>query len=147
MIDIYSTVLLILLIPVAFCYVLVRRKKSEYTMPLLQVYWAGIGSVLFYVLFINASSAAAARFFDGLYYICVDWILLSMMSFILLYTNTRLHTKIFRQWISCLCWSIILRAICSGSRPHSTGAWTTGGQCITVPFICISGAATACPSL
>ncbi len=124
MIDIYSTVLLILLIPVAFCYVLVRRKKSEYTMPLLQVYWAGIGSVLFYVLFINASSAAAARFFDGLYYICVDWILLSMMSFILLYTNTRLHTKIFRYLFRIVAAVDILSLLVNNFTGHMFGIET-----------------------
>ena len=96
MVDVYSIVLLIMVLAVAFCCILVSRKKQEYSKPLLHLLYAGMVTVLFYILFLQSSSMELGTFFTGLYYIGTDWLLLFMMRFILVYTNTNLQSVFLR---------------------------------------------------
>lgn len=102
MIDIYSVVLLVLLLAVGFCCILAGRKKNEYSATLLKLYVSGVTSVLFYVLFLQSSSETAATFFVGIYYIGIDWVLLFLMRFIMMYTNTRFRTGILKYFFLTL---------------------------------------------
>ena len=96
MTDIYSIILLIMELAVVFCCILVSKKKKEYSKPLLHLLYAGMTTVLFYLLFLQFSSKELGTLFTGLYYIGTDWVLLFMMRFILVYTNTQLQSKFLR---------------------------------------------------
>lgn len=92
MAEVYSIVLLIMELAVVLCCFLVSRKKQEYAKPMLHLFYAGMCTVFCYILFLWSSSTEWGTLFTGLYYIGTDWILLFMMQFILVYTNTRLQS-------------------------------------------------------
>lgn len=94
----YSIVLLLTELAAGCCYFLAGRKKSEYTRALQRLYLAGMGTVLVYILFLQTSGSSFAAFLAGLRFIGVDVILLMMMEFILMYTDTQIHTKLFRYF-------------------------------------------------
>lgn len=96
MADVYSIVLFIMELAVVFCCVLVSKKKQVYSKPLLHLFYAGMCTVFCYILFLRSSSIDLGTFFTGLYYIGTDWVLLFMMRFILVYTNTQLHSVFLR---------------------------------------------------
>ena len=96
MADIYSVILLIMELAVVFCCFLVSRKKQEYSRPLLHLFYAGMCTVFFYILFLWSSGMELGTLFTGLYYIGTDWVLLFMMRFILVYTNTQLQSRFLK---------------------------------------------------
>ncbi len=115
MVNIYSVILLVLELVPLFCYVKVGQKRSEYTTSLRQVYVAGMGALLFNVLFMQAPNQWLATFFDSVYYICIDWILLFMIQFAVLYTNTQisafLHKYLFGGLVAMDSVSLLLNDV------------------------------------
>ena len=96
MADVYSVVLLIMELAVVFCCFQVKKTKKEYSKPLVHLFFAGMCTVFFYILFLRSFNMEWGTFFTGLYYVGTDWVLLFMMRFILVYTNTRLHSWFLR---------------------------------------------------
>ena len=85
---------------VVFCYVQIGKNRNEYTAALRRLYSAGMAAVLFDVLFMQAPTAKAALLCNCLYYIAMDWVLLFMMYFIFLYTNSRGKARLMRVFFS-----------------------------------------------
>ena len=98
LIDLYCFVLLILELVVVVCAVLVNRKKGDYTPDLLRMYTAGLFAMFFNILYMQADDLTMAKLFYSLYFIGVNGIVIYMVRFILIYTKTQLHTKLFRYF-------------------------------------------------
>lgn len=104
MIDIYCFVLLILELVVIVCGVLVSRKKGDYTADLLRMYAGGLFAVFFNILHMQSTDLTMAKLFYSLYFVGINGVVIYMIRFILIYTKTQVHTKLFHY----LFWSCAL---------------------------------------
>ena len=80
------------------CAVLVGRKKGDYTADLLRMYTAGLFAVFFNILHMQSTDLTMAKLFYSLYFVGINGIVLYMVRFILIYTKTQVHTKLFRYF-------------------------------------------------
>lgn len=96
LINIYSFILLILEAIVAVFWILVGAKKGEHTATLQRLLGFGMITLFCNILYMQSTDPALAKFFLSLQYIGVDLVLMFLVRFILVYTNTPIHTKFFR---------------------------------------------------
>lgn len=92
----YIAVLSALLVVMAGCGIVTANKKSEYSVPILRLIVSGIVAVVSYIFFLLSDSLTEAMVFDGLYFVCTDWMLLCMLGYVCRYADVRLHTPLFR---------------------------------------------------
>lgn len=104
LIDIYCFILLILELVVIVCGVLASRKKGDYTADLLRMYAVGLFAVFFNILHMQSTDLTMAKLFYSLYFVGVNGIVIYLIRFILIYTKTQVHTKLFRYFF----WSLAL---------------------------------------
>lgn len=92
----YIVVLSALLAVMLGCCIVSARKKSEYSGVILRLIFSGMVAVVSYILFLFSGSHSRALLFDGFYFICTDWMLLGMLGYVCRYTDTRVHTPLFK---------------------------------------------------
>lgn len=93
-------VLAVLLAVTVGCCFFTVRKKSEYSAAILRLLISGIVAMAGYIGFLLSERVTWALFFDGLYFICTDWLLVCMLAYVCRYTNVKVHTKVF--WYAIL---------------------------------------------
>lgn len=94
-------ILAMLAVLLVCCFVTVK-KKSEYSGHLLRLMITAMITMGCYAGFLLSKSQRSAVLFDGLYFVGIDWVLLSMLSYVVKYTETRIPTKLYRNFLVLL---------------------------------------------
>lgn len=86
------------------CCVVTVKKKSEHSGVILRLLISGIIAMVCYILFLISDNLTGALLFDGLYFVCADWMLLCMLAYVFRYTETKIHTNLFRNFFLICGW-------------------------------------------
>lgn len=95
--TLFVTVLAVLLAVTVGCCIVTVKKKSEYSAVIRRLLHSGIVGMVCYILFLLSDNLTMALFFDGMYFVCTDWMLLCLLAYVLRYGDINIKTKLYRN--------------------------------------------------
>lgn len=95
--SVFVIALTALMIVTLICCIVTVRKKSEYSTVIRRLLNMGIIAMICYILFLLSDNLNAALLFDGMYFVCTDWMLLCLLAYVLRYGDIKIHTKLYRN--------------------------------------------------
>jgi|GEM_PF-996363 len=87
----------------AFIFVRLIMSREAFFKSHISLIGASLLTILIYSFFIFSRTYQKAMLFDGLYFICTDWLCLSMLTFIVFYCKVNVESKIIWKIATCLC--------------------------------------------
>lgn len=94
---IYTVLLFAMTVIMAACIAIAGRKESSCSGEIKRLLVMAICASFSYVLFLNMKSKTAATLFDGLYFVCTDWMIVCMLDYVVKYTETPVRIRFFRH--------------------------------------------------
>ncbi|MCI8307660.1 MAG: EAL domain-containing protein [Lachnospiraceae bacterium] len=70
-----------------FCCIITVKSKIEYMGSLVRLYLCAIATMFAYFMFLFTGTKEQALFFDGVYFVCTDWLVICMLHFCADYTK------------------------------------------------------------
>lgn len=93
----YIILLGILLLLMFKCITLASKAKTKYSLSIISLLTSALISTIIYSIFLISTNHKIAVFFDGLYFICTDWLLILMLNFLISYASEHKTYKILKK--------------------------------------------------
>lgn len=93
----YIILLGILLFLMLRCIILTLKTKTKYSLSIIYLLISAIIATIIYILFLLSTKHKMAVLFDGLYFICTDWLLILMLNFLISYADENKHYMILQK--------------------------------------------------
>lgn len=101
--KIYLLCALAVFVSLALIFVYLIKSRASFQKSHIYMIGTSLITILIYSLFVFSHTYRRAMLFDGLYFICTDWLCLSMLVFILFYCKVEIKSKIIWKIVICVC--------------------------------------------